>query len=167
MTKLEGDKSYAKDFMLRHNVPTAPYAAFEDLDQAIQYVRKITHRVVIKSDQIVKSQRVFLPETKFEAYGDLTELHIKGAFGPRRARIVVEKHLQGREISVMCFSDGKFVNPVGLFCNRKHLYDGDKGELSAGMGVYSPPPFIDKDIIDDIDRRIIRPTFTGFRQDGE
>lgn len=167
MTKFEGNNEYAKEFMIRHSIPTAPFSAFEDLDEALKHVREIKHHVVIKSNEIVKNQRVFLPEIKYEAYGDLTALSVKGAFGPRRGSVVIEKYLEGREISVMYFSDGNFVNPVGLFCNRKHIFSSDRGLLTPGMGAYAPPPFLDEHVVNEMDQKIIQPTFLALREDGK
>lgn len=167
MTRLESNKTWAKAFMLRHSIPTASYDIFDDLDGAMSYIGKVRHRIVMKSDKIVNNQRVFLPEIKYAGYGILTTLWVKGGFGPRRGNVVVEKHLNGREISVMCFSDGKFVNQLGSFCTRKYEYDDDNGELQeTGMGAYAPPPFVDEEILTEIDRKIIQPTYDGFRSEG-
>lgn len=164
--QLEGSKAFAKDFLARHNIPTAHYAVHTDVDQAIAYVEQHGVPIVIKADGLAAGKGVVIPETLAEARATLRDMLSGNAFGSAGSRVVVEEFLTGEEASFIVMSDGHFALPMASSQDHKRVGDGDTGPNTGGMGAYSPAPVVTSDVHDRVMREIINPTLQGMRDDG-
>ncbi|KAF4472160.1 phosphoribosylamine-glycine ligase [Fusarium albosuccineum] len=165
--ELEGSKAFAKNFMKRHDIPTAAYQSFDDLERAKTYVQQADHRVVIKADGLAAGKGVVLPGTKEEAIAELESIMKPGGkFAAAGTSVVIEEFMEGDEISILTFSDGKTFQSLPPGQDHKRIFEGNKGPNTGGMGVYSPVPFATQEILDEIDRSILQPTFEGLREEG-
>ena len=163
--ELEGSKVFAKKFMKRHNIPTAPFRIFSDPDKAIKYVNEEEGEKVIKADGLAFGKGSLVTSTKKEAIEAIELIMRKKAFGEAGRRIVVEERLRGKEISFFVLTDGKSIKPLISSRDHKRIYDGDKGPNTGGMGAFSPAP-IPPSLYDKILRRIIVPTLQGMKEEG-
>ncbi|KAJ4170103.1 hypothetical protein NW754_006246 [Fusarium falciforme] len=165
--ELEGSKTFAKDFMAKCNIPTAAYRNFDDIESAKTYVQEADHRVVIKADGLAAGKGVVLPETKQEALSELDSImKADGKFSAAGSSVVIEEFMEGDEISILTFSDGKTFRSLPPGQDHKRVFEGNKGPNTGGMGVYSPVPFATQDVLDEIDRSILQPTFDGLEKEG-
>ncbi|KAM5351435.1 hypothetical protein ACJ41O_004158 [Fusarium nematophilum] len=164
--KLEGSKTFAKDFMKKYGIPTAEFRSFDDVDKAKTYVRGIHRRVVIKADGLAAGKGVVLPETRNEAVGELESIMRSGKFAGAGSSVVIEEFMEGDEISILTFSDGRTFKSLPAGQDHKRIFEGNKGPNTGGMGVYSPVPFATRSILDEIDRSILQPTFDGLESEG-
>lgn len=172
--QLESSKAFCKDFMQRHNVPTAEYATFSDAQQAHDYVTEKGAPIVIKADGLAAGKGVVVAMTQEEAHeaidwilGDgLKVEHNKDASGQAVAKVVIEEFLDGEEASFIVVSDGKDVSVMATSQDHKRLLDGDEGPNTGGMGAYSPAPVVTPDVRAKVMREIIRPTIQGMAADG-
>lgn len=166
--ELEGFKTFAKDFMAKYNIPTAAYRNFDDIESAKTYVQEADHRVVIKADGLAAGKGVVLPETKQEALSELDSImKADGKFSTAGSSVVIEEFMEGDEISILTFSDGKTFRSLPPGQDHKRVFEGNKGPNTGGMGVYSPVPFATQDVLDEIDRSILQPTLDGLEKEGE
>ncbi|KAK0387070.1 hypothetical protein NLU13_5383 [Sarocladium strictum] len=165
-SQLEGSKVFAKDFMTRHNIPTAKYRSFSRYEDAREYISAANYRVVIKSSGLAAGKGVVLPESKEDSYKELYEVMVGKKFGSANAHVVIEEFLLGDEISILTFSDGRTFKSLPPCQDHKQIFDGSKGPNTGGMGVYGPTDFVSSSIMDEIERKIIGPTFEGLRSDG-
>ena len=163
--ELEGSKVFAKKFMKRHNIPTAPFKIFSDPDKAIKYVNEEEGEKVIKADGLAFGKGSLVTSTKKEAIEAIELIMRKKAFGEAGRRIVVEERLRGKEISFFVLTDGKSIKPLISSRDHKRIYDGDKGPNTGGMGAFSPAP-ISPSLYEKILRRIIVPTLRGMKEEG-
>lgn len=164
--RLEGSKTFSKDFMAKHGIPTAEYANFTDIEAAKKYVAGVNHRVVIKASGLAAGKGVLIPETKEEAYAALDEIMADRAFGDAGDEVVVEEFLEGDELSILAFSDGYTIVDLPPAQDHKRAGDGDTGLNTGGMGAYSPTPLATKSLVDEIRTKILKPTIDGMRRDG-
>ncbi len=163
---LEGSKVWAKEFMARHGIPTAPYAVFEDAERARRYLKVYPNPVVIKADGLAAGKGVFVCDDKDEAIAAMEKVMIDRKFGPAGDRLVIEDRLVGEEASFIVVTDGRNVIPFPSSQDHKAAYDGDTGPNTGGMGAYSPAPVIDRRLHDQIMSTIIEPTIRGLRIEG-
>ncbi len=138
--KLEESKAWSKDFMDRHNIPTAAYKTFTDAQEAIQYIKKIDHDVVVKASGVAAGKGVLMPTNKEEALDAVKSIMMDKAFGSAGDEIVIEECLQGEEVSMLCFCDGRIAVAMPPAQDHKRALDGDKGPNTGGMGAYAPAP---------------------------
>ncbi|KAK9356884.1 phosphoribosylglycinamide synthetase [Lipomyces doorenjongii] len=164
--RMEGSKTFSKDFMKKHNIPTAEYENFTSYEMAKAYVESVNHNVVIKASGLAAGKGVLIPTSKEEAYGALKEIMEDKAFGDAGDEVVVEEFLEGDELSILAFSDGYTVVDLPPAQDHKRIFDGDNGPNTGGMGTYAPAPVATPAIIDEIRRTIIKPTIDGMRKDG-
>lgn len=164
--RLEGSKTFSKDFMAKHGIPTAEYANFTDIEAAKKYVSGVNHRVVIKASGLAAGKGVLIPETKEEAYAALDEIMADRAFGEAGDEVVVEEFLEGDELSILAFCDGYTIVDLPPAQDHKRAGDGDTGLNTGGMGAYSPTPLATKSLVDEIRTKILKPTIDGMRRDG-
>ncbi|KAK4107773.1 phosphoribosylamine--glycine ligase [Canariomyces notabilis] len=166
--EIEGSKALAKRFMQKYKIPTASYQSFDSYDAAQQYLNTVdATRVVIKADGLAAGKGVILPTTQAEAKSALREIMIDAKFGPAAGRsVVIEEYLEGDEISVLTFTDGKTFKSLPPGQDHKRIFDGNKGPNTGGMGVYAPLPFVSPEVMQEIERVIIRPTLDGLRAEG-
>ncbi|OQR98674.1 phosphoribosylglycinamide synthetase [Achlya hypogyna] len=138
--QLEGSKAFSKDFMARHNIPTAAFRNFTKYEDAKAYVESIDHRVVIKASGIAAGKGVLIPTTKAETLAALREVMVDRAFGAAGDEVVVEEFMTGEEVSLLAFSDGRTVVTMPGAQDHKRIFDNDQGPNTGGMGVYAPAP---------------------------
>ena len=138
--RIESSKNFAKDLMLKYNIPTARYEVFEDYESAISFVKISPFPTVLKYDGLAAGKGVVIAENFEEAEAALKDMLLDDKFG--KGKVVIEEYLEGPEFSFMCFVDGDKVYPLQLAQDHKRAYDGDKGPNTGGMGAYSPLPFI-------------------------
>ncbi|KAH7214883.1 phosphoribosylglycinamide synthetase [Fusarium oxysporum] len=168
--ELEGSKVFAKEFMNKFGIPTAHHGSFDNLEAASAYVRHVftdkDHRIVIKADGLAAGKGVVLPETPEEALEDLRSIMSDGKFSTAGSSVVIEEYMDGYEISILTFSDGKtfFSLPPGQ--DHKRILEGNKGPNTGGMGVYSPVPMVTPDVLQKIDEVILKPTFDALAKEG-
>ncbi|KAI8677135.1 Phosphoribosylamine--glycine ligase [Fusarium sp. Ph1] len=167
VAELEGSKTFAKDFMAKYNIPTAAYRNFDDIESAKAYVQEAGHRVVIKADGLAAGKGVVLPETKQEAFSELNSImKADGKFSAAGSSVVIEEFMEGDEISILTFSDGKTFRSLPPGQDHKRVFEGNKGPNTGGMGVYSPVPFATQEVLDEVDKSILQPTFDGLKKEG-
>ncbi len=164
--QLEGSKSFTKDFLARHDIPTAEYQTFEDLPAAQVYLAEKGAPIVIKADGLAAGKGVVVAQTEAEANAALTSMLSGGAFGQAGARVVIEEFLDGEEASFICLCDGETALPFATSQDHKARDDGDKGPNTGGMGAYSPAPVVTSEVYDRIMAEVIGPTIRGMAADG-
>ena len=164
--QIEASKVFAKDFMARHRIPTARYAAFRQFEDAIQYLNSIDHRIVIKASGLAAGKGVILPETMEEAKATLQSMLVDKAFGEAGDEIIIEERLLGPEVSLMAFSDGVTVVPMFPAQDHKRLRDGDEGPNTGGMGAYAPAPVFTAEMMNETMELVLKPAVNGLRSEG-
>ena len=163
---LEGSKEFAKEFMERHNIPTAAYKVFDqdDFDEAAAYIKKQNkYPVVLKADGLAGGKGVFIPESEAEAMEVLEELKTSNSLKEAASRLVIEEFMVGEEASVFAISDGDSYRIIGNAQDHKRIGEGDTGLNTGGMGAYSPAPIVTDDILDRVEKEIIEPTISGMK----
>jgi len=164
--QLEGSKAFTKDFLARHDIPTADYRNFTDLLLALAYIREQGAPIVIKADGLAAGKGVIVAMTLEEAEAAATDMLDGGSFGDAGARIVVEEFLDGEEASFIVVTDGNTVLPLATSQDHKARDEGDAGPNTGGMGAYSPAPVVTPDIEQRIMDEVIDPTLKGMKADG-
>ena len=164
--QLEGSKAFTKDFLARHDIPTAAYRNFSDLEAALAYIREQGAPIVIKADGLAAGKGVIVATTLEEAEQAATDMLAGGSFGEAGARIVVEEFLDGEEASFIVITDGDNVLPLATSQDHKARDEGDVGPNTGGMGAYSPAPVVTPEIERRIMDEVIRPTLAGMKADG-
>lgn len=164
--QIEASKVFAKDFMRRNQIPTARYATFRQIDDAIQYMESLDSPIVIKVSGLAGGKGVFLPETMEEAKATLRSILIDKAFGEAGDEVVIEERLIGQEVSLMAFTDGSSVVPMLPAQDHKRLLDGDQGPNTGGMGAYAPAPIFTSDRMREAVELILKPTIQGMKNEG-
>ena len=163
--RLETSKVYAKEFMKSHDIPTADFRVFGDVEGALDYSARIQGNVVVKADGLAAGKGVFVCSSMDEAETAIRSILEKKIFGRSGEKIVIEKKLRGREASFLFLSDGRRTVDFGTAVDHKRVFDGDKGPNTGGMGAFSPAPLIMVDQLGQIRERIVQPVIqhTGFR----
>jgi phosphoribosylamine--glycine ligase len=164
--QLEGSKSFTKDFLARHSIPTAGYQTFDNLAEARAYVSEKGVPIVIKADGLAAGKGVVVADTEEEAFAALENMLSGEAFGDSGRRVVVEEFLRGEEASFICLCDGRHAIPFATSQDHKARDDGDKGPNTGGMGAYSPAPVVTEEVHGRIMREVIEPTIRGMAEDG-
>ncbi|MDF7670272.1 phosphoribosylamine--glycine ligase [Orbaceae bacterium ESL0721] len=164
--QLEGSKAFAKDFLARHQIPTAEYQNFSDVDAAITYVRKKGAPIVIKADGLAAGKGVIVAMTLAEAEAAITDMLAGNAYGEAGHRVVIEEFLDGEEASFIVMVDGKNVEPMATSQDHKRVGDGDTGLNTGGMGAYSPAPVVTEEVFNSVMEQIIYPTVNGMAAEG-
>jgi phosphoribosylamine--glycine ligase len=164
--QLEGSKAFTKEFLKRHNIPTATYGTFTDVDQALAYLDEVGAPIVIKADGLAAGKGVILAETLDEAKSAVKDMLQGNQFGDAGSRVVIEEFLTGEEASFIVMVDGTDVLPLASSQDHKAAYDGDTGPNTGGMGAYSPAPVVDQMCHNRIMSEVIQPTVHGLTADG-
>ncbi len=164
--RLEASKSFAKEFMVRHGIPTAGYAEFTDLEPALSHVAKASLPVVIKADGLAAGKGVVIACDRNSAAAAVSGMLSGIHFGEAGHRVVIEEFLDGEEASFICLVDGRNVLPMASSQDHKAAYDGDLGPNTGGMGAYSPAPVVDDGLAERILREVIRPVVRGMADEG-
>ena len=163
--QLEASKAYTKDFLQRHNIPTAFYSNFTDAESAINYLRQQSLPVVIKADGLAAGKGVVIVEDLEHGIETINAMMQAGKFGSAGDRIVIEEFLQGEEASFIVMVDGKNILPLASSQDHKARDDGDKGPNTGGMGAYSPAPVVDDALHQRIMNEVIIPTVEGMAKE--
>ena len=164
--QLESSKAFAKDFLARHNIPTARYAVFTEVDAAVAYVRKHGAPIVIKADGLAAGKGVVVALTLADAEQALHDMLGARSFGDASARVVIEQFLAGEEASYIVMSDGRNVLPFATSQDHKRRDEGDLGPNTGGMGAYSPAPVVTPAVERRILDEVIGPTIAGMAAEG-
>lgn len=164
--QLEGSKAFTKDFLARHQIPTAEYQTFTEIDPAIAYIRDKGAPIVIKADGLAAGKGVIVAMTLEEAENAVRDMLAGNAFGDAGHRVVIEEFLTGEEASFIVMVDGKHVEPMATSQDHKRVGDGDTGLNTGGMGAYSPAPVVTDDVFTKVMEQIIYPTVNGMAQEG-
>ena len=164
--QLEGSKIFMKNFLARHQIPTARYIETDSLDEAYKFIDTLPEPVVVKADGLCAGKGVIIAKTRDEAKKAAGEMLSGKAFGEAGTKIVVEEYLDGYELSVFAVCDGKDYVILPAAQDHKRLLDNDEGPNTGGMGAYAPTPLIDKALYDKIEERIVKPTMAGMAEEG-
>ena len=164
--QLEGSKAFTKEFLKRHNIPTAAYGTFTDVNQAMTYLDKVGAPIVVKADGLAAGKGVILAKTVDEAKSAVQDMLQGNQFGEAGNRVVIEEFLTGEEASFIVIVDGTDVLPLASSQDHKAAYDSDMGPNTGGMGAYSPAPVVDQICHDRIMSEVIQPTIHGLAADG-
>lgn len=165
--QLEGSKAFAKDFLQRHQIPTAAYQAFTDVDSAKQYLQNQSFPVVIKADGLAAGKGVIIAENLAEAEATVEDMLAANKFGDAGSRIIIEEFLQGEEASYIVIADGKNFIPMATSQDHKARDNGDVGPNTGGMGAYSPAPVVTTEIDQQVAEKVIQATLDGMAKDGK
>ena len=163
--QLEGSKSFAKDFLTRHNIPTAEYQNFTEVEPALAYLHEKGVPIVIKADGLAAGKGVIVAMTMHEAEEAVKDMLSGNAFGDAGSRVVIEEFLDGEEASFIVMVDGKNVEPMATSQDYKRVGEGDKGLNTGGMGAYSPAPVVTPEIHQRVMEQIIYPTVRGMAEE--
>ena len=159
--QLESSKEFAKKFMQRHQIPTAPYRSFHTSEEILNYIRQHSFPVVLKADGLASGKGVIVAHTLKEAEDAFKTLQDKFS-----DKIIMEDFLEGKEASLIVLSDGEHVYPLPLSQDHKRLLDNDQGPNTGGMGAYSPVPWITEESYRAALKTIVYPTIAGMKQEG-
>ncbi len=164
---LEGSKAFAKDQMTKFGVPTAPYEVFSNVNEAKHYVIETEMPVVIKADGLAQGKGVVICDSSQTAVGALTQMMSEGIFGAAGRKVVVEKCLEGEELSILALTDGEKIISLASAQDHKRAYDHDRGPNTGGMGAYSPCPLVSDEKTREIVDLAIRPMIRGMASEGK
>ena len=164
--QLESSKAYAKNFMEKHNLPTAKFAVFTDYIKAKEYLEKHSLPVVVKVSGLALGKGVFICESFEEADETLKNILIKKTFGVAGSVVVIEEFLTGPEISTHAFTDGKSYSIFPTAQDHKRIGENDIGQNTGGMGTIAPLSFVNEELLKNIENTIIAPTLSGMNEDG-
>ena len=164
--QLEGSKTFTKDFLARHQIPSAAYQSFTEIDAACDYVARRGAPIVIKADGLAAGKGVIIAQTEAEAEAAITDMLAGNRFGEAGHRVVIESFLPGEEASYICIVDGEQVLPMASSQDHKARDNGDLGPNTGGMGAYSPAPVLSQEIEARVMRDIILPTVRGMQAEG-
>ena len=161
---LEGSKALSKDFMKRHNIPTAEYVEVDEYEKAVESLKNFTYPLVIKADGLAAGKGVVICEDEETALKTLKEFMLDKTLNNAGSKLVIEEFLKGFECSLLCFTDGETIIPMPTVKDHKQIYDNNKGPNTGGMGTVSPNPFMpdfSKEMLDSI----LIPFINGLKED--
>ncbi len=164
---LEGSKDFAKEFMIRHNIPTAAYQSFtsDTLEKGLSFLETLKPPYVLKADGLAAGKGVVILNDIAEAKKELQSMLVGAKFGNASATVVIEEFLSGIELSVFVLTDGKNYKVLPTAKDYKRIGEGDTGLNTGGMGAISPVPFANKAFMDKIHERVVKPTVEGLKKD--
>ncbi|MEL0167800.1 MAG: phosphoribosylamine--glycine ligase [Pseudomonadaceae bacterium] len=164
--QLEGSKAFTKDFLARHQIPTAEYQNFTEIEPALAYLREKGAPIVIKADGLAAGKGVIVAMTLQEAEDAVRDMLAGNAFGEAGSRVVIEEFLDGEEASFIVMVDGEHVLPMATSQDHKRVGDGDTGPNTGGMGAYSPAPVVTSEVHQRVMDQVIWPTVRGMAAEG-
>ncbi len=164
--QLEGSKAFAKDFMSRHNIPTAAYGQFTEVEPAIRFIHEHGTPIVVKADGLAAGKGVIIAQSIAEADAAVLDMLAGNAFGDAGHRIVIEEFLEGEEASFIVMADGRNILPLATSQDHKAVGEGDKGPNTGGMGAYSPAAVVDEAMHRRAMQEVILPTVEGMAAEG-
>mgnify|MGYP003305635081 CR=1 FL=1 len=163
---IEGSKAFSKDLMKKYGIPTAKYEIFTELDKALEYLKTAPIPTVVKADGLALGKGVIIAMTREEAVEAVTDMMAGGKFGKSGTTVVIEEFLEGPEVSVLSFTDGKTVKPMVSSMDHKRAGDNDTGLNTGGMGTVAPNPFYTEDVARRCMAEIFLPTVRGMAAEG-
>ncbi len=164
--QLEGSKTFAKEFMAEHNIPTAAYQGFTDAHAAKAYVDEQGAPIVIKADGLAAGKGVIVAETVAQAHAAIDDMLASNKFGDAGSRVVIEQFLTGEEASFICMIDGDNILPMATSQDHKRAFEGDTGPNTGGMGAYSPAPVVTSAVHDKVMAKVIQPVVDAMKAAG-
>lgn len=164
--QLESSKVWAKNFMKRNGILTAPFEIFDDAKEAKEYAKSIDYSLVVKADGLASGKGVIICNNSAEAINAIDEMLIKNRFGTAGSKIILEERIDGVEASYIALSDGNTAIPMATSQDHKRIYDGDKGPNTGGMGAYSPTPVITSYLEEMIQKAVIDKTVDSMKKEG-
>lgn len=164
--RLEGSKAFSKELMKKYNIPTAAFDTFTEVAPAKAFVDEIGVPCVVKADGLAAGKGVIICMTREEGDKAIEDMLSDHAFGDASATIVIEEYMEGPEVSVLAFADGKHVLPMVSAQDHKRIFDGDKGPNTGGMGAYSPAPVYTEELSKLVNETIIAPTIAAMAAEG-
>ncbi len=163
---IEGSKVFSKNLMKKYGIPTAEYEVFSDYEKAKEYLKTAPIPTVIKADGLALGKGVIIAMTREEAFDALTSIMLDKAFGKSGDQVVIEEFLEGPEVSVLSFTDGKVVVPMVSSMDHKRIGDFDTGLNTGGMGTIAPNPYYTKDVAKECMEKIFIPTINAMNSEG-
>ena len=166
--QLEGSKEFAKEFLVKHNIPTAAYDSFtkETVDAGCAFLETLQPPYVLKADGLAAGKGVLIIQELAEAKEELRNMLVHSKFGEASSKVVIEEFLDGIELSCFVLTDGKNYKILPTAKDYKRIGEGDTGLNTGGMGAVSPVPFADAVLLEKIENRIVKPTIEGLQKDG-
>ena len=164
--QLESSKDFAKQFLVRHNIPTAKYETFSDAAVAHAYIEREGAPIVIKADGLAAGKGVVVAMSADEAHAAINMMLLDNKMGDAGARVVIEEFMEGEEASFIVMADGRNALALATSQDHKRLLDGDRGPNTGGMGAYSPAPVVTPEVHERVMREVIRPTLAGMAAEG-
>ncbi|ACL76522.1 phosphoribosylamine--glycine ligase [Ruminiclostridium cellulolyticum] len=163
---IEGSKAFSKDLMKKYNIPTAGYMVFDNCTEALQYLDTCSAPIVVKADGLALGKGVIIAKTIQEAREAVKGMMNDKIFGEAGSRVVIEEFIQGPEVSILAFTDGKTIVPMVSSQDHKRVFDNDQGPNTGGMGTFSPSPLYDKKLNDYCMKEIFTPTVEAMNKEG-
>jgi phosphoribosylamine--glycine ligase len=166
-TKIESSKVFAKELMHKYGIPCAQSRSFSSFDEARAYLQRQQPPIVVKADGLAAGKGSIVAQSQEEALEALSEIMEKRIFGAAGDQVLIEECLEGNEVSLLAFTDGKTVIPMVPACDYKRAFDGDQGPNTGGMGSYSPPKFFDEVMTNRVKDTILEPTVEAMAKEGK
>ena len=163
---IEGSKAFSKDLMKKYGIPTAAYEIFTELDKALEYLETAPIPTVVKADGLALGKGVIIAQTREEAKEAVTDMMAGGKFGKSGTTVVIEEFLEGPEVSVLSFTDGKTVKPMVSSMDHKRARDNDQGLNTGGMGTVAPNPYYTDEVAECCMKEIFLPTINAMAAEG-
>lgn len=164
--RIESSKVFAKELMQKYNIPTAKYAVFTNPEEALNYVEIAEYPLVVKADGLALGKGVLICQTKEEAREAIQKCMIEKVFGDSGSRIIVEEFIEGPEVSILAFADGKTIRPMISAQDHKRIFDHDEGPNTGGMGTFAPSQRMTDELMETIRQEIMEPTMEAMRKEG-
>ncbi len=164
--QMESSKIFSKNLMKKYGIPTAESETFEDMEAALAYLDTKQAPIVIKADGLALGKGVIVAQTMDEAKEAVVDMMQGGKFGKSGARVLIEECMFGREVTVLCFCDGKTIVPMRASQDHKRVFDGDKGPNTGGMGAFAPSPLYTQEIAERTMNEILVPTLNAMNAEG-
>ncbi|MGI5824902.1 MAG: phosphoribosylamine--glycine ligase [Bacillota bacterium] len=163
---IEGSKEFSKEIMVKYGVPTAAYGSFTDAESALKYIEEVGAPIVVKADGLAAGKGVVVAMDVDTAKQAVNDIMGDQVFGSAGSKVVIEEFLDGEEVSVLAFSDGKTVVPMVSAQDHKRAYDNDEGPNTGGMGAYSPAPIYTAEMEEFVVEKVLKPTVNGMAAEG-
>ena len=164
--QMESSKIFSKNLMKKYGIPTAASETFDDMDAALAYLDTQTAPIVVKADGLALGKGVIVAQTMDEAKEAVVEMMQGGRFGKSGARVLIEECMFGREVTVLCFCDGKTIVPMRASQDHKRVFDNDQGPNTGGMGAFAPSPLYTKEVAERTMKEILLPTLHAMNAEG-
>jgi len=165
-TEIESSKVFSKYLMKKYNIPTANYEVFQNSEKAFDYIKQQAFPLVIKADGLAAGKGVFIVKDLLQARDALDALMEEKKFGEAGRQVIIEEFLEGEEVSILAFCDGKTIVPMVSSQDHKKIFDNDRGPNTGGMGAYSPVPFYPDEFEKRVLEEILKPTVKGLQSEG-